>query len=719
MFTIIMLVTTFITISSVMGQISMPVLSDPAFHTAPAEEVLQRQLASWGVKLGLTATIDTRPLIDTITSTSGNRDAWQREVGLEKRELRSRKKSKSEKEKEKEKEEKKEKAKEKAEEKAKQKEEQKEKEKEQAEEQEKEVETAPKKMGSPFGGSHGFGSPGGKAWKRNAETVRKREMARHLERKEKDKQPVSVRSPPLPPYRWTDRPLGVPGFPRYPGAAAWKKNEDMEERDMVTDLWEKESQHDDDYQLDRQSDKIKFPRWGGGKGFGGYGAGRPIPWKRNRGVERDNLVGGSQHSLNTQDRSDTDENEDEGMVESLLKATGLDMGISVGGSGWGAAEAVAKGDAGDTEWYTYISIGTPPQSLPVLPDTGSSDLFLFGPTCYTCSPQNHTIFDPSQSSTFINDSYTWDFGYADGSGVFGYTAFDQLSLGTETSSSFPSISLGSTEINTEIGTILNSNLTFAIAEFVSGNGFSKTVKSGIMGLGQDGLSTIPISSNESGGRTLFSRLVKNNQLPESVLGIRLVKGKSNQGVVLHEGSGSYVFGGIEDGYIIGGRNGLTWTSVTSLNYWGITLDDISTGTNSVLVNDNITPRRAIIDTGTTLIITSTQVATTIHGDIGGSFQDDKSGIWYVPCTVSYPSEQNVFFTIAGRRFGVPIEDIAWKVSSTYDGQCISGIQGGMSSFTVLGDMFIKNHYLVLSYGSERMDNISVGLGDRTDLMDIL
>ena len=43
-------------------------------------------------------------------------------------------------------------------------------------------------------------------------------------------------------------------------------------------------------------------------------------------------------------------------------------------------------------------------------------------------------------------------------------------------------------------------------------------------------------------------------------------------------------------------------------------------------------------------------------------------------------------------------------------------QGGMPYFTVLGDMFIKNHYVVLSYEGEVPQ---VALGDRTDVPLIL
>lgn len=135
---------------------------------------------------------------------------------------------------------------------------------------------------------------------------------------------------------------------------------------------------------------------------------------------------------------------------------------------------------------------------------------------------------------------------------------------------------------------------------------------------------------------------------------------------------------------------------------------------------------------TSLIITSDSVARNVHLNIPGS-KLAKSDIWYIPCKVAYPSVPNLSFTIAGRRFGVPIEDLAWKRSEVLQGMCISGVQvrdfgkgidemlmsakGGMPYFTVLGDMFIKNHYVVLSYEHEGQP--SVGLGDRIDVSVIL
>ena len=109
-------------------------------------------------------------------------------------------------------------------------------------------------------------------------------------------------------------------------------------------------------------------------------------------------------------------------------------------------------------------------------------------------------------------------------------------------------------------------MAFAVASAVSGSGFVKSVKSGVLGLAQDSLSTYPDKAADQ-GRTLFSRLVTSGQLPAPLLSVRLTKGLVYQGEVYEEGSGEYVFGGIEDSFIRGGRAGLAWAPVTSSKYW--------------------------------------------------------------------------------------------------------------------------------------------------------
>ncbi|KAF3767327.1 hypothetical protein M406DRAFT_69482 [Cryphonectria parasitica EP155] len=53
----------------------------------------------------------------------------------------------------------------------------------------------------------------------------------------------------------------------------------------------------------------------------------------------------------------------------------------------------------DLQWYTTISVGTPPRNFTVLIDTGSHNLILPEINCTTC-PSSQRQFDPTASSTF-------------------------------------------------------------------------------------------------------------------------------------------------------------------------------------------------------------------------------------------------------------------------------------------------------------------------------
>ena len=42
-------------------------------------------------------------------------------------------------------------------------------------------------------------------------------------------------------------------------------------------------------------------------------------------------------------------------------------------------------------------------------------------------------------------------------------------------------------------------------------------------------------------------------------------------------------------------------------------------------------------------------------------------------------------------------------------------QGGVPRFTVLGDVFIKNHYIALAYSGDKLGKPKVGIGRRPDV----
>ncbi|KAG8943639.1 hypothetical protein FRC04_002598 [Tulasnella sp. 424] len=382
---------------------------------------------------------------------------------------------------------------------------------------------------------------------------------------------------------------------------------------------------------------------------------------------------------------------------------------------FGSNVVKARSDNRDFEWYGTLSFGNPPQEIKLNFDTGSSDLFLFAPTCTSCSLSNHTAYVPSKSKTYRNSTNpspnSWTIGYGDGAGASGYTSFDTTFIASS---------------NTPDEGMQLDNFLFALATSVSSSSWTTSETSGLVGLAQDRLSTI------SNGRTIFSTLVSERKPERDLLGIRLVKKEHGDahdvGETDHGGGGAYAFGFVEEQWIVGGEAGLTWVDVTSSNYWGFPMDDVQMRGESAL--DNKTPRRAILDTGTSLIITSTALAASIHAHIPDAYQSQSGGVWIIPCNqpggpgssssstpnfTNDPVNPNVFFTIAGRRFGVPLQDLAWKPLDSDGVWCVSGVQGGMEDFTILGAMFIKNHYVALRYNDGEGASLSVGIGDRVDV----
>jgi hypothetical protein len=198
------------------------------------------------------------------------------------------------------------------------------------------------------------------------------------------------------------------------------------------------------------------------------------------------------------------------------------------------------------QWYTYITIGDPPQAIPVVPDSGSADLFIYASSCSNCHLSNHSSFNSRKSRSYKHISDSWSVDYHDESGATGQIGKDTVNFGASG--------------------LISTPLAFALATKLTGNEDADSAASGIMGLSLDDLSTMP-DDEYNQGATLFSRLVKKKELDENVVGVRMDKGQASQGVVWREGGGMYTFGGVEERYILGGKAGLNWIPVTSSLYW--------------------------------------------------------------------------------------------------------------------------------------------------------
>ncbi|KAG0253796.1 hypothetical protein BGZ95_006206 [Linnemannia exigua] len=210
--------------------------------------------------------------------------------------------------------------------------------------------------------------------------------------------------------------------------------------------------------------------------------------------------------------------------------------------------------------------------------------------------------------------------------------------------------------------------------------FATSPEDGLFGLGFNTIQSVP------GVKTFMDNAIAAKAVTLPVISAYLPSVRRNGGK-----DGHYLFGAIDDTKFTGN---LTYVPVTEQGYWQITIQDVSFNGQSL----NHTAE-GIVDTGSTLIMVSDSVATSVHKHVKGStFSQDYQG-WLVPCAVANVTG-SVSFTMAGKPFEVPVADLAWQAITEGSKTCFSGIQGGADGLWILGDVFIKNNYCVFDHSAK-------------------
>jgi cathepsin D len=296
-------------------------------------------------------------------------------------------------------------------------------------------------------------------------------------------------------------------------------------------------------------------------------------------------------------------------------------------------------DIMNAQYFGEIGIGTPEQKFKVVFDTGSSNLWVPSHKCWSIPCWIHKTYKAEDSSSFIKNGTKLDIKYGSGA-ISGYFSNDIVS----------------------VGGVKAMNITFGEATSLSGISFIPAKFDGILGLGFRSISVGHVE-------TVFEALFEQQQIPEASFSFYLSK-------VAGSSTSRLVLGGVNTEYYTAP---LRFYPLISETYWVIAMDSFS------VKDTKIPATKAIVDSGTSLIVGSPEIINKIKDQIG-NVDPSCAGIENLP---------NVTVTIGGDDYVLTPEDYILKASLFGKTQCLAGFMPmdlPWKDTVILGDVFMKTYY---------------------------
>ncbi|KAI1193057.1 aspartic peptidase domain-containing protein [Nemania serpens] len=306
----------------------------------------------------------------------------------------------------------------------------------------------------------------------------------------------------------------------------------------------------------------------------------------------------------------------------------------------------------NAQYFSEISIGTPPQEFKVILDTGSSNLWVPSQSCGSIACFLHSKYDSSSSSTYKKNGTDFEIRYGSGS-LSGFVSQDDVTIGDLTIKG-----QDFAEATNEPG------LAFAFGRF-----------DGILGLGYDRISV-------NGIVPPFYQLVNQKLIDEPVFSFYL---NSESG----SDDSEVVFGGVDKDHYTGK---ITEIPLRRKAYWEVDLDSISFGDETAELDNT----GVILDTGTSLIALPSDLAELLNKEMGA--KKGYNGQYSIDCSAR-DSLPDVSFKLNGYDFSITPYDYVLEVS----GSCISTFMGmdippPAGPLAILGDAFLRKWYSIYDLG---------------------
>lgn len=318
-------------------------------------------------------------------------------------------------------------------------------------------------------------------------------------------------------------------------------------------------------------------------------------------------------------------------------------------------------DFQDAQYFGTISVGTPPQALRVVYDTGSSNLWVNKQSGWF-SPHKH--YDDTKSSTYVKNGTKFNIAYGSGP-VSGYYSQDTIHLG-----------------NVDI-----PDYTFAEVDNTKGLGPAWLAGhfDGICGLGWDDISVDKVT-------TPLRALVNSKKLGANEFAFYLGSGGA---------AGELVFGGVDPAHYTGefATVPVIPTVPGKTGYWAIAMDDAKIGGSSVT---NV--RKAIVDSGTSLLAVPSADMKKIAAAVGA-----KPVAPFPPFNKEYTIDCNspgpdIEFVLGGKSYTLKKADY---VLNEGQGMCLLGFTGldvpaPAGPLYILGDVFMRAHYVKFDVDNKQL-----------------
>lgn len=219
----------------------------------------------------------------------------------------------------------------------------------------------------------------------------------------------------------------------------------------------------------------------------------------------------------------------------------------------------------NAQYFSEITVGSPPQVFKVVLDTGSSNLWVPSTECGSIACYLHSKYDHDSSSTYKKNGSEFEIQYGSGS-LSGYVSEDTVT----------------------IGDLTIKHQLFAEATAEPGLAFAFGRFDGIMGLGYDTISVNKIPPP-------FYNMIDQGLIDEPVFAFYLSDTAGG------EDDSEAIFGGINKAHYTGD---ITYIPLRRKAYWEVDLDSLTFGDSTAeLENTGV-----ILDTGTSLIALPSTIA---------------------------------------------------------------------------------------------------------------